>query len=81
MHPCAGKAHSYYLIYLGVSQPALLEITLPEGEEYRAEVIDTWGMTVTQGEVYHGRVDIAMPGKAYHALLLRRLPEALPSRS
>ena len=31
MHPCAGKAHEFYLIYPGVSQPALLEITLPAG--------------------------------------------------
>ncbi len=73
MHPCAGQAHQYYLIYPGVSQPALLEITLPAGETYRAEVIDTWGMSVTQGELYSERVDIPMPGKAYHALILRRL--------
>jgi len=73
MHPCVGKAHEYYLIYPGVSQPALLEITLPAGEQYRAEVVDTWGMTITQGEVYSGRVDIPLPGKAYHALILRRV--------
>ena len=73
MHPCAGKAHEFYLIYPGVSQPALLEITLPAGEQYRAEVIDTWGMSVTQGDVYSGRVDIPLPGKAYHALVLRRV--------
>lgn len=73
MHPCVGLAHQYYLIYPGVSQPALLEITLPAGEEYQAEVIDTWGMTVTQGAVYSGQVDISMPGKPYHALILRRV--------
>lgn len=73
MHPCAGQAHEFYLIYPGVSQPALLEITLPEGEQYRAEVIDTWGMTVTPGEIYSGRGDIPMPGKAYHALVLQRV--------
>lgn len=73
MHPCAGKTHEFYLIYPGVSQPALLEITLPEGEYYQAEVIDTWGMTSTPGAVYNGRVEIPMPGKAYHALILRRV--------
>jgi hypothetical protein len=46
---------------------------LPEGEAYRADVIDTWDMTVTPGEVYSGRVDIPLPGKAYHALILRRI--------
>ncbi|MCL4828765.1 MAG: DUF5605 domain-containing protein, partial [Caldilinea sp.] len=46
---------------------------LPEGEQYQAEVIDTWDMTVTPSDRYSGRVDIPMPGKAYHALLLRRV--------
>jgi len=73
MHPCAGKAHEYYLIYPGVSQPALLEITLPADEQYRAEVIDTWGISVTQGQVCIGRVDVPLPGRAYHALVLRRI--------
>ena len=73
-HPCAGKDHEYYLIYTGVAQPALLEFNLPAGEEYQAEVIDTWRMTVTPvEETYSGRVDIPMPGQAYQALILRRM--------
>ncbi len=72
-HPCAGKAHEYYLIYTGASQPALLEFNLPEGEHYQAEIIDTWEMSATKGGIYSGRVDIPMPGKAYHALVLRRV--------
>ncbi|MFZ1770761.1 MAG: DUF5060 domain-containing protein [Caldilinea sp.] len=72
---CAGKTHAYYLIYTGVAQPALLEVTLPEGEQYRAEVIDVWNMTVTPGDLYSGRVEISMPGKAYHALVLRRVEQ------
>jgi hypothetical protein len=72
---CAGKAHEYYLIYTGVAQPALLEVSLPEGEQYRAEVIDTWEMSVTPGELYSGRAEIPMPGKAYHALVLRRVEQ------
>ena len=71
--PCVGQAHEYYLAYTGPSQPALLEFNLPEGEEYQAEIIDTWAMTVTPGERYSGRIDIPMPGKAYHALILRRV--------
>lgn len=73
-HPCAGRDHEYYLIYTGVAQPALLEFNLPEGETYQAEVVDTWAMTVTPSqETYSGRVDIPLPGKAYHALILRRV--------
>lgn len=70
--PCAGQPHDFYLIYTGVSQPALLELALPESESYRAEVIDTWEMSVTPGARYSGRVEIPMPGKAYQALMLRR---------
>lgn len=73
-HPCAGKDHEYYLIYTGVAQPALLEFNLPEDKVYRGEVIDTWNMTVTPvEETYSGRVDIPMPGKAYQALILRKV--------
>ena len=72
-HPCAGKAHEYYLIYTGASQPVLLEFNLPEGEHYQAEIIDTWEMRATKGGIYSGRVDIPLPGKAYHALVLRRV--------
>ncbi|MCB0151173.1 MAG: DUF5605 domain-containing protein, partial [Caldilineaceae bacterium] len=57
----------------GVAQPALLELSLPEGEHYQAEIIDTWEMSVTPGAIYSGRVDVPMPGKAYQALLLRRV--------
>ena len=72
-HPCAGKDHDYYLIYTGVAQPALLEFNLPAGEVYRAEVVDTWGMTITpRAETYSGRVDIPMPGQAYQALILKK---------
>ncbi|GIV70238.1 DUF5060 domain-containing protein [Caldilinea sp.] len=73
--PCAGKPHEFYLIYTGVAQPALLEISLPAEERYRAEVIDVWNMTVTPGAIYSGRVDIPMPGKDYQALVLRRVME------
>ncbi|MEZ4658960.1 MAG: DUF5060 domain-containing protein [Caldilineaceae bacterium] len=71
--PCAGKAHEYYLIYTGPSQPALLELNLPEGENYQTEIIDTWEMTTTKGGVYSGRVDIPMAGRPYHAMILRRV--------
>ncbi|HRW10301.1 MAG TPA: DUF5605 domain-containing protein [Caldilineaceae bacterium] len=71
--PCVGKDHEYYLIYTGPSQPALLELNLPEGEEYRAEIIDTWEMSTATGGIYSGRVDIPMAGKPYHAMILRRV--------
>ncbi len=76
MFPCAGRAHDYYLTYFGQHQPAQMRITVPEGEQYRAEVIDTWEMTVTALEepVVYGSV-ISLPGKPYQALILRRIQQ------
>ena len=74
MFSCVGQAHNYYLIYTGVSQPAVLELTLPEGEQYQAEVIDTWGRTITPlAKPVTGRAAVPLSGKPYHALTLRRI--------
>jgi hypothetical protein len=72
----AGKAHEYYLIYFGQHQPAFMTVTLPEDEKYRAEVLDTWEMTVTPlDEQFSGAVTIPMPVvKPYQALVLKRIP-------
>jgi len=52
----------------------VLELTLPEGEQYKAEVIDTWGMTITPlTEPVTGCATVPLPGKPYHALTLRRI--------
>ena len=73
--PVAGKPHEYYLAYFGVHQPAQVTFTLPEGERYSAEIIDTWGMTATPvAEPVVGGVPLRLPGKPYHAVVLRRIP-------
>jgi hypothetical protein len=68
-----GQPHHYYLTYFGPHQPAQLEVHLPEGEQYRGEVIDTWNMTVTPLEesIVDGAV-VHLPGKPYQALIMRR---------
>jgi hypothetical protein len=72
--PCAGQPHSYYLAYFGVHQPIETMAGLPEGEQYRGEVIDTWEMTVTPLEEPVERdKKIPLPGKPYQALILRRI--------
>ncbi len=72
--PCAGQAHEYYLAYFGNHQPAELIAQLPEGEQYQAEIIDTWEMTVTRLEepIVRGAT-IKLPGKPYQALIMRRV--------
>lgn len=45
--PFVGKAHEHYLSYFGTHRPAWLPVNLPEGEQYKGEVVDAWEMTVT----------------------------------
>lgn len=72
-HACAGKAGEYYLAYLGVHQPRKLELTLPEGASFSAEIIDTWDMTATTLPfLLAGQASLALPGKPYIAVRLRR---------
>jgi hypothetical protein len=74
MFACVGQAHDYYLTYFGQHQPAQMQINVPEGEQYRGEVIDTWNMTVTPLEesIECGTV-VQLPGIPYQALIMRRV--------
>jgi hypothetical protein len=71
--PCAGQAHEYYLVYFGNHQPAQMPLVLPEGEQYRGEILDTWAMTrsALAEPVQNGTV-ISLEQKPYQAIVLRR---------
>jgi hypothetical protein len=92
-----GKAGHYYLVYLGKAAPTAWEFKLPkppqgpehalaDGMKFRAEVLDTWNMTVTPvpGDFVLRRVNeyfwvdatgrsIALPGKPWQALRIKRV--------
>ncbi len=87
----AGKPGDYYLVYFGREAPTewkfqLYKNGVADGQRFKAEILDTWEMTVTpvDGEFltkkkdgYHyvdakGR-SITLPGKPGIALRLRRL--------
>ncbi len=71
--PYIGQEHQYYLVYFGNHQPSELKIKVPEGEQYRAEIIDTWEMTLTPlGYPVERDAVVSLPGKPYQALVLRR---------
>jgi len=70
----AGSHHHDYLTYFGRHQPARVEVHVPEGEQYRGEVIDTWNMTVTPlEEVIEGGSVVPLPGIPRQALIMRRI--------
>ena len=70
----ASKGDEYYLVYFGLYQPVERPITLPEGGEYRVEIIDTWEMTITPLEgTFSGAFRTALPGKPYMGLRMQKV--------
>jgi len=87
----AGQPGKYYLVYFGRESPGEWLFELPraglsEGMQFRAEVIDTWKMSITpvEGEFkivtdgtyrYHaeGLRKIKLPGNRYMAIRIRRV--------
>jgi hypothetical protein len=91
-HRTAGKKGEYYLVYFGKERPREWAFELPRAGldgplRLRADLLDTWNMTVTPLEgVFEARpVDryvyrcadrpmVALPGKPYLALRFRKAP-------
>jgi hypothetical protein len=74
-YPAGHKGTDYYLVYFGPHQPVIVTLPLPDGSQYKADVIDTWNLTITPIEgTFRGRVSIPLPGKPYLALRLRKTP-------
>lgn len=73
-YACAGRAPDYYLYYTGNSQSLAREFTLPEGNAYAVDVLDTWEMTITRLDgTFAGKCEIPLPGKPWLALRLQRI--------
>ncbi len=69
--PTIGYKDKYFLCYMGHRQSVTKKFELPEGKKYRAEIIDTWNMTVTPVEgVYEGTCFIPLIGGQYNAVRL-----------
>jgi hypothetical protein len=93
----AGKAGEYYLIYFGKDTPTEWNFVLPkaamaDGIHFKAEVIDTWNMTVTPlDKVFEtAKMDsysfndkqqgkVKLPGKPYMAVRITRIDSAAPT--
>jgi hypothetical protein len=89
-----GKAGEFYLVYFGAEAPTAWTFTLfkdelKDGMTFRADIIDTWNMTITpvpgtfttkKRDAYvfddaDGKA-IALPGKPYLALRIQRVTSA-----
>jgi hypothetical protein len=71
----AGKHGEYYLLYFDVHAPARWTyLSLPDGIQFKIDIIDTWNMTITPMEgVFEGKCDLELPGKPYMAVRARRI--------
>ena len=62
----------YEIHYYGFGRPSFRTFQKEAGARYRAEVIDTWNMTVEDAGVHAGRFRIPLPGREYMAIRLVR---------
>ena len=66
---CGGVEGEYYLFYFSERQPAEKAFQLPDDKRFNADIIDTWGMTVTPVKGLHGgSFRLELPGKPYVAV-------------
>jgi hypothetical protein len=66
------KAGEFYLAYKADNNFSIA-LNLPAGGLYKAEVIDTWNMTITPlDDLYSGNTRIVLPGSPYLALRLTK---------
>jgi len=69
----AGQPGRYYLTYFGFRQPGEVQVSLPVEGTFRAEIIDTWEMTISPlPGTFERTTTIALPGKPYLALRIQK---------
>lgn len=74
--PCAGIPDEYYLFYYGFNQPSFRNYSMRPGISYKAEVIDTWNMTIEEQQgTFEGSFRLVLPGRSYVAVRLRAVHE------
>ncbi len=64
------KETGYRIFYYSFMRPSFRIFDMEDNIKYRAEVIDTWNMTVTDAGVHSGRFRIDLPGRQYMAVRL-----------
>ena len=66
------KDTGYRLYYYSFMRPAFRDFHLDDDTLYRAQVLDTWNMTVSDAGDHRGRFRIELPGRPYMAIRLRK---------
>lgn len=70
---------SMYLYYYSFMRPSFREFFIDETTHFKAEVIDTWNMTIEDAGVYCGKFKVNLPVRQYMAVRLTKTEEACRS--
>ncbi|MDR1177058.1 MAG: DUF5605 domain-containing protein [Treponema sp.] len=62
----------YYLYYYSFMRPSFRDFHFDDLAEYRVEVIDTWEMCIEDRGLFRGAFRVALPGKEFMAIRIRR---------
>lgn len=67
--PWGGVAGRQMIVYFGFNRPSFRTLSLPVGMRVRAEIIDTWNMTVEPIDgIHEGSVRIELPARQFMAV-------------
>ena len=67
--PWGGVEGRYAIIYFGFNRPRFRTVSLPPGQRWNVDILDTWNMTIDRlpGE-FEGTFTVTLPGRQYIAL-------------
>lgn len=63
----------YHLMYYSFMRPSFREYYFDDENEYEAEVIDTWNMTIEKAGTFRGHFRVKLPGRQYMAVRVRKV--------
>lgn len=63
----------YHLFYYSFMRPSFRDFHFDDEQEYVAEVIDTWNMTIEEAGSFTGKFRVKLPGRQYMAIRIRKL--------
>ena len=68
----AARETGYRLYYYSFMRPSFRDFRFDDGTLYRAEVIDTWNMTVADAGTHRGRFRVDLPARPYIAVRITK---------
>lgn len=68
----AARETGYHLFYYSFMRPSFRDFYFDDENDYEAEIIDTWNMTVERAGVFRGRFRVMLPGRQYMAVRVKR---------